>query len=71
MYLDRRLFGRALEGSLTIGVGTLLNDVTAGLRRYFGGGRSWLAPTVTLHVENETILLYDADGSNVGPHRHP
>ena len=66
MYLDRRLFGRALEGSITIGVGTLLNDATAGLRRYFGGGRSWLAPTATLHIENETILLYDADGSNVG-----
>ncbi len=66
MYLDRRLFGRALEGSLTVGVGTLQNDATAGLRRYFGGGRSWLAPTLTLHVENETILLYDADGSNVG-----
>ena len=66
MYLDRRLFGRAFEGSVTLGVGTLLNDVTGGLRRYFGAGKSWLAPTVTLHFENQTILLYDADGQGVG-----
>jgi hypothetical protein len=66
MYLDRRLFGRALEGSLTLGVGTLLNDVTAGLRRYFGAGQSWLAPTLTARFENQAILLYDDDGENVG-----
>ena len=66
MYLDRRLFGRALEGSLTLGVGTLLNDVTGGLRRYFGAGQSWVAPTVTLHFENQAIILYDSDGSDVG-----
>ena len=39
MYLDRRLLGHALEGSVTLGVGTLLNDVTGGLRRYFGAGQ--------------------------------
>jgi len=66
MYLDRRLLGQALEGSVTLGVGTLLNDVTGGLRRYFGAGQSWLAPTVTLHFENQTILLYDTDGQSVG-----
>jgi len=66
MYLDRRLFDHALEGSLTLGVGTLLNDVTGGLRRYFGAGQTWLAPTVTLHFENQTILLYDTDGQSAG-----
>ena len=66
MYLDRRLFGHPLEGSLTLGVGTLLNDVTGGLRRYFGVGQSWLAPTFTLHLENQAILLYDVDGGSVG-----
>jgi predicted acylesterase/phospholipase RssA len=66
MYLDRRLFGRAFAGSLTLGVGTLLNDVTGGVRRYFGAGRSWIAPTVTLHFENQAILLYDPEGSSVG-----
>jgi len=66
MYLDRRLFGHALEGSVTLGIGTLLNDVTGGLRRYFGAGESWVAPTLTLHFENQTILLYDSDGNSVG-----
>lgn len=66
MYLDRRLFGHAIAGSLTLGVGTLLNDVTGGLRRYFGAGRSWIAPTLTLHFENQAILLYDAEGSSEG-----
>jgi NTE family protein len=66
MYLDRRLFRHALEGSLTLGVGTLMNDVTGGLRRYFGAGRSWIAPTLTLHFENQAIILYDTDGSDVG-----
>lgn len=66
MYLDRRVFGRALEGSVTLGVGTLLNDVTGGLRRYFGVGQSWLAPTLTLRFENQDILLYDAEGSSLG-----
>jgi NTE family protein len=65
MVLDRRLFGQALEGSLTLGIGTLLNDVTGGLRRYLGAGQSWLAPTATVHLENQTILLYDADGNSV------
>jgi hypothetical protein len=66
MYLDRRLFRHALEGSLTLGVGTLLNDVTGGLRRYFGAGQSWVAPTLTLHFENQAILLYDSAGNSVG-----
>jgi NTE family protein len=66
MYLDRRLFGRALEGSVVLGIGTLLNDVTGGLRRYVGIGRSWLAPTLTARFEHQTIILYDADGRDVG-----
>jgi NTE family protein len=66
MYLDRRLFGRAYEGSATLGVGTLLNDLDLGLRRYFGVGRAWLAPTLTVHLENQALTLYDSAGQDVG-----
>jgi NTE family protein len=66
MYLDRRLFGHAYEGSAMLGIGTLLNDLTFGLRRYFGAGQSWLAPTVTVHLENQAITLYDSDGEDIG-----
>ena len=66
MYLDRRLFGHAYEGSVTLGIGTLLNDLTLGLRRYFGVGQTWLAPTLTVHLENQDITQYDADGQDIG-----
>lgn len=66
MYLDRRLLGHAYEGSVTLGFGTLLNDLSLGLRRYFGVGQTWLAPTLTVHLENQAITLYDADGQDLG-----
>ncbi len=66
MYLDRRLFGHAWEGSATLGVGTLLNDLALGLRRYIGAGQTWLAPTATVRLENQAITLYDADGTDAG-----
>jgi predicted acylesterase/phospholipase RssA len=66
MYLDRHLFGHAYEGSATLGLGTLLNDLTLGLRRYFGAGHTWVAPTLTAHLEHLDITLYDTDGQDVG-----
>lgn len=66
MYLDRRLFGHPLEASATFGIGTLLNDLSLGLRRYFGAGQAWFAPALTMHLENQDILLYDADGEEAG-----
>ena len=66
MYLDRRLFGHAYEGSVTLGIGTLLNDLTLGLRRYFGVGQTWLAPTLTVHLENQAVTQYNGDGDDIG-----
>lgn len=66
MYLDRRLVGLPVEGSAMLGIGTLLSDLTLGFRRYFGAGQSWLAPTLTVHVENQEITLYTDDGADIG-----
>lgn len=66
MYLDRRLFGQPLEGSATLGIGTLMNDLGLGLRRYFGAGQTWLAPTLTGHLASQTILFYDGSGTESG-----
>lgn len=66
MYLNRRVFGRTLEGSAVLGVGTLLTDLTLGLRRYLGAGQSWLAPALTVHLENQAITLYDTEGVDIG-----
>ncbi len=66
MYLDRRLLGQPLEGSATLGVGTLMNDLALGLRRYFGAGQTWLAPAMSVRLEAQTILFYDTDGIESG-----
>ncbi len=66
MYLDRRLFHQPLEGSATLGFGTLTNDLALGLRRYFGVGQTWIAPTLTVHLENQAINLYAPDGGDLG-----
>jgi len=66
MYLNRRFAGNPLELSAMLGVGTLTNDVTLGLRRYFGAGRTWLAPTVTVHLQNQAINFYTDDGIDAG-----
>lgn len=66
MYLERRLFEHPLEASVTLGFGTLTNDLGLGLRRYFGVGRTWLAPTLTTYIQNQAINLYNADGGDIG-----
>ena len=66
MYLDRRLGGSPIEWSAMLGVGTLTNDITLGFRRYFGAGLTWVAPTVTVHLENQAINFYSSDGVDAG-----
>ena len=66
MYLERRLLDHPLEASVTLGFGTLTNDLGLGLRRYFGVGRTWLAPTLTTYIQNQAINLYDEDGGDIG-----
>ena len=59
MYLDRHLFGTAFEGSTTLGLSRLKTDLTAGVRRYFGVGRSRLAPAIHGRLNEEKIILYN------------
>lgn len=66
MYLDRRLIGQPLQLSAMLGVGTLTNDITLGFRRYFGAGRTWVAPALTVHLENQAINFYTDDGIDAG-----
>jgi NTE family protein len=62
MYLDRHLFGTAFEGSATLGLSRLKTDLSGGVRRYFGVGRSRLAPAISGRLSEEKIVLYnDAD----------
>ena len=66
MYLDRRLGGAPVELSAMLGVGTLTNDITVGFRRYFGAGLTWVAPAMTVHLENQAINFYTEDGIDAG-----
>jgi hypothetical protein len=66
MYLDRHLFGTAVEGSGTLGLSRIKTDLTAGVRRYFGVGRSRLAPTVTGRFNEEKIVQYNESGQERG-----
>jgi NTE family protein len=59
MYLDRHLFGTAFEGSSTLGLSRLKTDLAAGVRRYFGVGRSRLAPAIHGRLNEEKIVLYN------------
>ncbi|MEZ4413364.1 MAG: patatin-like phospholipase family protein [Gemmatimonadales bacterium] len=66
MYLDRRLGGTPIEWSAMLGVGTLTNDITVGFRRYFGAGLTWVAPTASVHLKNQTINFYTSSGIGAG-----
>ena len=66
MYLDRHLFGTAFEGSGTTGLSRLKTDLTLGVRRYFGVGRSRLAPAVSGRFAEEKIILYNDSGQERG-----
>ena len=66
MYLDRRLGGAPVEWSAMLGVGTLTNDITLGFRRYLGAGLTWVAPTASVHLENQAINFYTSDGVAAG-----
>lgn len=66
MYLDRHLFGTALEGSGTFGLSRLKSDLTLGVRRYFGVGRARLAPAVTGRFADQKIVQYNEGGQEAG-----
>lgn len=66
MYLDRHLFGTAFEGSGTLGLSRLKSDLTVGVRRYLGVGRSRLAPAITGQVATQKIVRYNDNGQETG-----
>jgi predicted acylesterase/phospholipase RssA len=71
MYLDRHLFGTAFEGSAALGLSRLKTDLNAGVRRYFGVGRSRLAPAIAGRLGEEKIILYnEADQERGRPTTH-
>jgi NTE family protein len=69
-YLDQSLFGSAAEWYTTAGFGSLKTDATLGMRRYYGLGRSRLAPAISARYVTEKIPLY-RDGEEIGrPRTH-
>lgn len=65
-FLDRDLLHLGLEGSAAGGFSRRRADLTLGARRYFGVGRSRLAPAVVGRLVEEAIPLYNDRGSEVG-----
>jgi hypothetical protein len=65
-YLDQEFLGVPLEASGQLALSPLHDDLGFGLRRYFGVGRSRLAPAVTGYLSQERIIRYDSDGEELG-----
>lgn len=63
--VDRRLFGRALEGSATVFLDGFRQEVSGGLRRKFQIVRQLLDPTLTVRLANEDVRRFDADGDEL------
>lgn len=66
MYLDRHLLGTSYEASGVAGLSRIKTDLTLGLRRYFGYGRSRLAPALTARTAEEKIIRYNEEGEEIG-----
>ncbi|HEY8257040.1 MAG TPA: patatin-like phospholipase family protein [Gemmatimonadales bacterium] len=67
--VDRRLFGRALEGSAAVYLGELRREVYAGARRNFQLGHQLLNPALTMRIAEEEIRRFDADGNELNEAR--
>ena len=63
--VDRRLFGRALEGSAAVYLGELRRELYAGFRRTFQVGHQLLTPTATARIAEEEVRRFDADGNEL------
>jgi NTE family protein len=64
-YLDRSLLGSALEGSGRLGFSPLKSDLNVGLRRYYGLGRSRVAPVVTGSLTEQKVVRYGEGGAEL------
>jgi NTE family protein len=63
--VDRRLFGRALEGSAAAFLGELRKELYAGARRNYQVGRQLIDPTVTVRLASERVRRFDASGDEL------
>jgi len=63
--VDRRLLGRALEGSGALFLGELRGELYLGLRRNYQVGRQLLTPTLTMRIASEDVRRFDGDGDEL------
>lgn len=63
--VDRRLFGRALEGSGAVFLGELRRELLLGLRRHYQFGRQLFKPTLTLRLADEEVRRFDRAGEEL------
>jgi NTE family protein len=64
--VDRRLVGRALEGSGALFLGELRRELLIGLRRNYQVGRQLFRPTLEVRLANEDVRRFDAGGDELG-----
>ena len=64
--VDRRILGRALEGSAALYLGELRSELSLGLRRSFQVGRQLMTPTLTARIASEDVRRFDAAGEELG-----
>jgi NTE family protein len=63
--VDRRLLGRALEGSAALFLGELRRELSLGLRRNFQVGRQLFNPTLALRLADEDVRRFDGRGDEI------
>jgi hypothetical protein len=63
--VDRRLFGRALEGSAALFLDGLRQELSLGFRRKFQIVRRVLDPALTVRLATEDVRRFDGDGDEV------
>jgi NTE family protein len=64
--VDRRLLGRALEGSAALFLGELRRELGLGVRRNYQVGRQLFAPAATARLANEDVRRFDGRGDEIG-----
>jgi NTE family protein len=63
--VDRRIFGRALEGSGGLFLGELRRELLLGLRRNYQVGRQLFQPTLELRLAQEDVRRFGPDGDEL------
>jgi NTE family protein len=63
--VDRRLLGRALEGSGALFLGELRRELALGIRRNYQVGRQLFNPTLTARLAHEDVRRFDGVGDEI------